>query len=88
MAGGWSRDGDVQDQIDQSIADAVGRARQTLAGGVGRSDCAICGEAIPTARRQAVPGVRHCVPCQENRDTEVRIKSVSNRRGSKGSQLR
>ena len=31
MAGGWSRDGAVQDQIDQSIADAVKHAREALA---------------------------------------------------------
>lgn len=27
--------------------------------------CEICGERIPEARRQAVPGVRLCVVCQQ-----------------------
>ena len=30
MAGGWSRDGAVQDQIDASVDEAVSRARQQL----------------------------------------------------------
>ena len=88
MAGGWSRDGAVQDQIDQSIADAVDHARQALASGAGRPDCEDCGEPIPEARRQAVPGVRRCVACQEAHDAETRFQSVFNRRGSKDSQLR
>ncbi len=88
MAGGWSRDGAVQDQIDQSVADAVEHARQALAGGVGRTDCEDCGEPIPEARRQAVPGVRRCVSCQEAHDADARFQSTFNRRGSKDSQLR
>jgi phage/conjugal plasmid C-4 type zinc finger TraR family protein len=87
MAGGWSRDGAVQDQIEQSIADAVEHARQALAG-AGRPDCEDCGEPIPEARREAVPGVRRCVACQEAYDAEHRFQSTFNRRGSKDSQLR
>lgn len=30
--------------------------------------CDECGEAIPEARRQAVPGCRLCVACQEDAD--------------------
>ncbi|MBK8961390.1 MAG: DksA/TraR family C4-type zinc finger protein [Proteobacteria bacterium] len=88
MAGGWSRDGAVQDQIDQSVADAVEHARLALAGGVSRPDCEDCGEPIPEARRQAVPGVRRCVACQEQHDADARFQSTFNRRGSKDSQLR
>ncbi len=88
MAGGWSRDGAVQDQIDQSVADAVEHARRALAGSVSRTECEDCGEAIPEARRVAVPGVRRCVPCQEAHDADERFASTWNRRGSKDSQLR
>ena len=89
MAGGWSRDGAVQDQIDQSIADAVQHARDALkAAGAAREDCEDCGETIPQARREAVPGVRRCVACQEAHDAESRFQSTFNRRGSKDSQLR
>ena len=88
MATGWSRDGAVQEQIDQSIADAVEHARQALVGGAGRADCEDCGEPIPEARRQAVPGARRCVVCQEAHDAETRFQSTFNRRGSKDSQLR
>ena len=87
MAGGWTRDGAVQDQIDDSVTDAVLRARALLPQGESAEDCDECGELIPKKRRAALPGVRTCVACQSLRDQEVQ-HSVINRRGSKDSQLR
>lgn len=88
MAGGWSRDGAVQEQIDASVADAVKRARAELGDGRGRTDCEDCGEPIPAARREAVAGVRRCVECQEAHDEAGAAEELFNRRGSKDSQLR
>ena len=88
MAGGWARDGAVQDQIDASVKDAVERARQALPKGESLTHCEECGDAIPEARRQAMPGVRHCVPCQSELDNARQSMSPYNRRGSKDSQLR
>lgn len=88
MAGGWSRDGAVQDQIDASVDDAVQRARSRLSKGPGLSHCEECGEPIPKARREAVPGVRYCITCQEVMDAEQAGTGGINRRGSKDSQLR
>jgi phage/conjugal plasmid C-4 type zinc finger TraR family protein len=88
MAGGWARDGAVQDQIDASVEDAVLRARSRLPQGDSREDCADCGAAIPEARRHAVPGVRLCVACQQEQDREQAAFAGYNRRGSKDSQLR
>lgn len=88
MAGGWSKDGAVQEQIDASIEDAVQRARSRLPQGESRADCADCGEPIPEARRNAIPGVRLCVACQTERDKSEPGVSTYNRRGSKDSQLR
>jgi phage/conjugal plasmid C-4 type zinc finger TraR family protein len=34
--------------------------------GASLTHCEICGEPIPEARRQAVPGVRLCIECQED----------------------
>ena len=87
MAGGWTRDGAVQDQIDDTVKDAVSAARQRLPKGEGATHCDECGEPIPEPRREAVPGVRTCVACQSSRDSEVRHTAI-NRRGSKDSQLR
>ena len=64
MAGGWSRDGAVQEQIDASVDDAVARARSRIPRGESLTHCEDCGEEIPEARRRAVPGVRRCVRCQ------------------------
>ena len=88
MAGGFTKDGAVQEQIDASIDDAVAQVRRRLPRGPSREECEDCGEAIPEARRKAVPGVRLCVACQEAQDTEQKIEVGYNRRGSKGSQMR
>jgi len=87
MAGGWSRDGAVQDQIDASVADAVRAARERLPTGESATECEGCDAPIPEARRVAVPGVKLCVTCQSKAD-EKRNASGFNRRGSKDSQLR
>ena len=88
MATGWARDGAVQDQIDASVADAVERARSRLPSGESLTNCEDCDNAIPEARRQAVAGVRLCVPCQQARDEQLAKDGGINRRASKDSQLR
>jgi len=88
MAGGFAKDGAVQDQIDATIEDAVERVRKQLPRGESLEECEECMAAIPEARRQAVPGVRLCVACQEAEDKQQAIVSGYNRRGSKDSQLR
>ena len=88
MAGGWSRDGAVQDQIDASVKDAVQLARSRLPEGEGLRYCEACEIAIPVARRRAIPGVRLCVGCQSEREKQRTTLSGYNRRGSKDSQLK
>jgi phage/conjugal plasmid C-4 type zinc finger TraR family protein len=88
MAGGWSRDGAVQDQIDASVEDAVKQARARLPAGESALLCDECDAVIPEARRKALPGVRLCVNCQSARDEKLFSINTHNRRGSKDSQLR
>lgn len=88
MAGGWTRDGAVQDQIDASIDDAIQEARRRLPKGESLTHCEECGTAIPEGRQKAVPGVRLCVKCQSEWDEEQRVVGGINRRASKDSQLR
>jgi phage/conjugal plasmid C-4 type zinc finger TraR family protein len=87
MAGGWTRDGAVSDQIDDTITDGVLAARARMPSGEGTDHCVECGEEIPEARRRAVPGARTCVHCQSGRDSRMAIGGI-NRRGSKDSQLK
>ncbi|NIS91408.1 MAG: DksA/TraR family C4-type zinc finger protein [Woeseiaceae bacterium] len=87
MAGGFAKDGAVQDQIDATVEDAVKRARSGIPKGESLAHCEECGKKIPQARRDAVPGVRLCVGCQTELDKEE-VFSGYNRRGSKDSQLR
>ena len=87
MAGGWTRDGAVQDQIDDTVSDAVLAARARMPAGDGTRYCDDCGEEIAERRRIALPGTRTCVACQGSRDAAIRSSGI-NRCGSKDSQLR
>jgi len=87
MAGGWTRDGAVEQQIEDTVKDAVLRARALTPSGESAEECDDCGEPIPKKRREALPGVRTCVTCQSERDKRI-VHSTINRRGSKDSQLR
>ena len=88
MATGWAGDGAVQDQIDATVRDAIERAKAQLPQGPSLGACAECGAEIPPARREAIPGVRLCLSCQEGHDRDAARFSGYNRRGSKDSQLR
>lgn len=88
MAGGWTKDGAVQEQIDASVDDAVRRIREQMPQGESLAECEQCGVLIPEARRQALPGVGFCLDCQADADRERKNHNVYNRRGSKDSQLR
>jgi phage/conjugal plasmid C-4 type zinc finger TraR family protein len=88
MATGWAGDGAVQDQIDATVKDAIGRVKSRLPQGPSLSHCAECGNEIPEARRNAVPGVRLCITCQSEQDRDAAQFTGYNRRGSKDSQLR
>jgi phage/conjugal plasmid C-4 type zinc finger TraR family protein len=88
MAVGWSRDGDVQDQIDATVKDAVQLARSRLPDGESLTHCEACDAVIPAARRKAIPGVRLCVKCQSELEKKQMTSTLYNRRGSKDSQLK
>ena len=87
MANGWAPDSAVQDQIEDSIKDAVANARARMPSGEALEHCENCGAPIPEKRRAALPGVRTCVVCQAERDRLPQFGGI-NRRGSKDSQLR
>lgn len=89
MAGGWAKDGAVQEQIEASVNDELARLR-ARGGPIGESlsHCAECEEEIPEARRLAKPGVKLCIDCQNDRDGRFEARPGINRRGSKDSQLR
>ncbi len=88
MAGGWTRDGGVQDQIDASVAEAVNLARSRLPEGESATHCEECDTVIPEARRKAIPGVCLCISCQSKREEQQTTPTGFNRRGSKDSQLK
>ncbi len=89
MAGGWAPDGAVNDQIEASIEDELKRMQAMRRPvGVSRTHCAECEEPITEARRNAIPGVKLCLDCQQARDARYAPRGGINRRGSKDSQLK
>jgi phage/conjugal plasmid C-4 type zinc finger TraR family protein len=89
MAVGWAGDGAVNDQIIDTVSDAVQKARRELPEGESLKECEECGEPIPEKRRIALPGVKLCRDCQAAKEGSLkRNADYFNRRGSKDSQLR
>jgi phage/conjugal plasmid C-4 type zinc finger TraR family protein len=89
MAGGWTRDGAVNEQIDASLEDELKRMRsRRVPLGESATHCAECEEAIPEARRRAILGVKLCIECQIERDARPVMRGGINRRGSKDSPLK
>ncbi len=69
-----------------AVAQNQGRG-ETSSARLGSFGLTTPGEAIPEARRKALPGARTCVSCQSGRDSRIVLVGI-NRRGSKDSQLR
>ncbi|WP_283966421.1 DksA/TraR family C4-type zinc finger protein [Tritonibacter sp. AK171] len=89
MAGGWAKDGAVSEQIEASISDELARLKSRPAlQGESLTHCADCEEEIPVARQRAIPGVKLCIECQQERDGTLKARGGLNRRGSKDSQLK
>lgn len=88
MAGGWAKDGAVQDQIDSTVEDALESVRRQIPKGESLKYCEECDAEIPEPRRKAIPGVRLCIQCQSEQESKQQKTSLFNRRGSKDSQLR
>lgn len=89
IAGGWARDGAVNDQIDASFQDELKRMQaRRLPEGESLTNCAECDEPIPEARRRALPGVKLCVDCQSERDGRPVTRGGFNRRASKDALLK
>ena len=89
MAGGWAKDGAVSEQIEASIREELDRMQaQKRPQGESLRYCAECDEEIPQKRRLALPGVKLCIDCQQDRDGVYQVRAGINRRGSKDSQLK
>ncbi|QGX98989.1 DksA/TraR family C4-type zinc finger protein [Roseovarius faecimaris] len=89
MATGWARDGAVSEQIEASIEDELKRLKaRPRPEGESLTHCAECDEEIPQARREAIPGVKLCIDCMQERDAAYQARGGINRRGSKDSQLK
>lgn len=89
MAGGWTRDGAVSEQIEASINDELARLKaRPVPVGESAARCVECDEPIAQARRLALPGVKLCIDCVRAREAGYQARGGINRRGSKDSQLK
>ncbi|QFR57666.1 hypothetical protein CPT_Slocum_095 [Serratia phage Slocum] len=87
MAVGFGNIDNFQETIQATVDNGVDFARSKLYRGSGRIHCLDCGKEIPQRRREALPGVIRCVPCQQEHDESYQ-ENYYNRRCSKDSQLR
>jgi phage/conjugal plasmid C-4 type zinc finger TraR family protein len=56
---------DRAQELEQRQRDeALARVQTRLVSGPSSEECSDCGDEIPEARRQAIPGVSRCVICQ------------------------
>ena len=69
MAKGWGSEDAATEQMQDTLDDAVTKARSLLPSGESAEYCDECGESIPEGRRQALPGVRLCIVCQQKLDS-------------------
>ena len=75
--------------IEASINDELARMQaQRGPQGDSLTHCADCEDPIPEARRAAIPGVKLCIECMQERDSQRQHRGGINRRGSKDSQLK
>ena len=88
MASGFAKDGAVEEQIEHTILDAINMVRSRMIPTNTTEYCLECDEVIPLNRRVAIPGVEHCIQCQQELETTDKSMNLFNRRGSKDSQLR
>jgi phage/conjugal plasmid C-4 type zinc finger TraR family protein len=51
---------------DRYLEGAMNAYRANIPSGESLEYCEDCGRPIPDARREAVPGVRKCIHCQQN----------------------
>ena len=58
------------------VENEVALARSMLPSGQSMQHCLECGDDIPQARRQAMPGVKYCVECQISHDKRPRVRIV------------
>lgn len=50
---------------EAALTDRLKRERLARESQVGTKECEECGDPIPERRRQALPWVRRCMPCQQ-----------------------
>ena len=61
----------IQEQIDEFQASALAVHQRHREPDDNNGSCCIdCEDEIPLKRRQAIPGCRRCITCQEHHETE------------------
>ena len=90
MAIGFTRDGNEQEQIDQTLEDNLNRVKQNATVNNNTSIyCLECGEEIPEARRLVVKNANYCLTCQSDLDKlSSNTTSLYNRKANYHTQLR
>lgn len=65
-----------QEMRDDALARQARAGRKRYASASAEA-CAVCEEAIPEARRQALPGVQTCIHCQAELELAIKKGGIS-----------
>lgn len=60
-----------------NVDNAIDLARSAMKKGPGSPICLDCGDDIPKARREAVPGCTFCITCQPHHDALPTLKLLT-----------
>lgn len=69
-----SDNADIANDLMQERLDRILKNRAPSPVGVSASECEECGDDIPAARQQALPGVTTCVFCAQLNDDKARFQ--------------
>lgn len=68
----FDRASDLEQAARQAAWEDHRRMMEKKAAAPSAERCRVCGKTIPLARREAAPGCKACVPCQEHLDRELK----------------
>jgi phage/conjugal plasmid C-4 type zinc finger TraR family protein len=74
---GYGGPDDDQVNAQAKVDNGIDLARMMIKKGPGSPICWDCGESIPEARRQAVPGCTFCIDCQSSHDKMPALKLLT-----------
>lgn len=69
-----SDNADIANDVMQTRLDLILQNRAPSPVGISATECEECGDGIPQARRNALPGIQTCAECAQLNEDKARFK--------------